>query len=85
YLPPVNTAHKSPSHPTRPQNIHTVSLTEEQDEGSRKRPKYTRSKTGCITCRIKKVKCDEIKPDCNRCRLGNKDCTWPDLNTLKKR
>lgn len=24
--------------------------------GNRKRPKYTRSKTGCLTCRVKKIK-----------------------------
>ncbi len=24
--------------------------------GQRKRPKYTRSKTGCLTCRVKKIK-----------------------------
>ncbi|KAI5776852.1 fungal-specific transcription factor domain-containing protein [Geopyxis carbonaria] len=26
-----------------------------------------RSKTGCITCRRRKKKCDEAKPDCNNC------------------
>ncbi len=27
-----------------------------QELGQRKRPKYTRSTTGCLTCRIKKIK-----------------------------
>jgi hypothetical protein len=41
--------------------------------GSRKRPKYTRSKKGCLTCRSKKIKCDERKPICTRCEHGHRD------------
>ncbi|VDB96494.1 unnamed protein product [Peniophora sp. CBMAI 1063] len=44
----------------------------------RRRPKYTRSKTGCLTCRKKKVKCDEAKPDCERCASSGRTCTWPE-------
>ncbi|KZV63812.1 hypothetical protein PENSPDRAFT_708229 [Peniophora sp. CONT] len=44
----------------------------------RRRPKYTRCKTGCLTCRKKKVKCDEAKPDCERCQNSGKTCTWPE-------
>ncbi|KIY74389.1 hypothetical protein CYLTODRAFT_4091 [Cylindrobasidium torrendii FP15055 ss-10] len=44
----------------------------------RKRPKYTRSKTGCLTCRVKKIKCDETKPGCIRCAHGQRECTWPE-------
>ncbi|QRV82572.1 Fungal Zn(2)-Cys(6) binuclear cluster domain [Ceratobasidium sp. AG-Ba] len=45
--------------------------------GNRKRPKYTRSKTGCLTCRVKKIKCDETKPICTKCVHGQRECTWP--------
>ncbi|KAI0344668.1 hypothetical protein BDW22DRAFT_1427351 [Trametopsis cervina] len=51
----------------------------------RKRPKYTRSKTGCLTCRTKKVKCDEEKPDCARCHASNRKCVWPDGLATRKR
>ncbi|EJD52383.1 hypothetical protein AURDEDRAFT_180995 [Auricularia subglabra TFB-10046 SS5] len=44
----------------------------------RKRPKYTRSKTGCLTCRGKKIKCDEMKPVCSRCAHGQRECNWPE-------
>ncbi|KAF5326286.1 hypothetical protein D9611_000045 [Ephemerocybe angulata] len=55
------------------------------DLSQRKRPKYTRSKTGCLTCRVKKVKCDESKPVCVRCSHGQRDCTWPEgVQTRKK-
>jgi len=39
----------------------------------RKRPKYTRSKAGCLICRQKKVKCDEKKPTCTRCLHGHRE------------
>ncbi|CAI6335536.1 unnamed protein product [Periconia digitata] len=33
-----------------------------------------KSKTGCITCRIRKVKCDEKKPSCKRCISTGRTC-----------
>ncbi|KAF3385094.1 hypothetical protein F1880_002222 [Penicillium rolfsii] len=43
----------------------------------------TRSKTGCRTCRIRKVKCDEEKhpvegqePQCRRCTAARIKCEW---------
>ncbi|KAJ7217787.1 hypothetical protein GGX14DRAFT_597966 [Mycena pura] len=57
----------------------------EQQPATRKRPKYTRSKTGCLTCRVKKIKCDEAKPNCMRCTHGQRDCTWPEGVPARKR
>lgn len=37
-------------------HIHVVSPSPRVENGQRKRPKYTRSKTGCMTCRGKKIK-----------------------------
>ncbi|KZT26714.1 hypothetical protein NEOLEDRAFT_1062539 [Neolentinus lepideus HHB14362 ss-1] len=51
----------------------------------RKRPKYTRSKTGCLTCRAKKIKCDETKPSCLRCTHGQRECTWPEGLPARKK
>ncbi|TFK54196.1 hypothetical protein OE88DRAFT_1161774 [Heliocybe sulcata] len=51
----------------------------------RKRPKYTRSKTGCLTCRAKKIKCDETKPNCLRCSHGQRECTWPEGVPARKK
>ncbi|KAH7009830.1 hypothetical protein EDB80DRAFT_750356 [Ilyonectria destructans] len=31
-------------------------------------------RTGCLTCKIRKVKCDERKPICERCTSGNRKC-----------
>lgn len=33
-----------------------------------------RRKTGCLTCRTRRVKCDERKPDCERCETANVEC-----------
>ncbi|KAJ7683231.1 hypothetical protein B0H17DRAFT_942044, partial [Mycena rosella] len=64
---------------------HEVSPQPRQEPATRKRPKYTRSKTGCLTCRVKKIKCDEAKPSCMRCTHGQRDCTWPDGVPARKR
>ncbi|KAI8689347.1 Zn(2)-C6 fungal-type domain-containing protein [Fusarium keratoplasticum] len=31
-------------------------------------------RTGCITCKARKVKCDEAKPECNRCVSTGRKC-----------
>ncbi|KAF8210486.1 hypothetical protein K438DRAFT_1665651, partial [Mycena galopus ATCC 62051] len=64
---------------------HEVSPQPRQEPAPRKRPKYTRSKTGCLTCRVKKIKCDEAKPNCMRCTHGQRDCTWPEGVPARKR
>ncbi|KAJ5769929.1 uncharacterized protein N7511_001980 [Penicillium nucicola] len=36
-----------------------------------------RSKSGCRTCILKKVKCDENRPQCHRCVRLQLECEWP--------
>lgn len=38
------------------------------------KPKRTR--TGCLTCRERHLKCDETKPTCNNCSKSQRDCNW---------
>ncbi|KAM7200725.1 hypothetical protein V8F20_005227 [Naviculisporaceae sp. PSN 640] len=33
-----------------------------------------RSRTGCITCKIRRVKCDETRPACHRCSSTGRTC-----------
>ncbi|KAH8682826.1 hypothetical protein BGZ60DRAFT_368780 [Tricladium varicosporioides] len=33
-----------------------------------------RGRTGCITCRIRRIKCDEAKPNCSRCTSTGRKC-----------
>lgn len=41
------------------------------------RLRHIRTKTGCLTCRSRKKKCDEAKPCCTACRRGGLNCIWP--------
>ncbi|KAH6685890.1 hypothetical protein F5X68DRAFT_170675 [Plectosphaerella plurivora] len=34
----------------------------------------SRSKSGCITCKIRRVKCDETKPACQKCLSSKRTC-----------
>ncbi|KAL1842891.1 hypothetical protein VTJ49DRAFT_3908 [Mycothermus thermophilus] len=40
--------------------------------------KHRRTRSGCYTCRSRRVKCDETHPICERCRKGKRDCVYPE-------
>lgn len=86
--PPSHYVHNSYYTPSAPSHLtHVVAPPGQRIDATqqRKRPKYTRSKTGCLTCRQKKIKCDESKPKCQRCSHGQRECTWPEgVPTRKK-
>ncbi|WXC59509.1 hypothetical protein SNK03_005371 [Fusarium graminearum] len=58
-----------------------------------KKPKWQRAskpkvRTGCLTCKVRHVKCDEEKPTCRRCRDGRVKCDGyavPDKAKLQAR
>ncbi|CAK7236122.1 hypothetical protein SEUCBS140593_009511 [Sporothrix eucalyptigena] len=39
-----------------------------------------RARTGCLTCRVRKIKCDEQKPVCRHCNRATRACAWPPLD-----
>ncbi|KAK5119621.1 hypothetical protein LTR85_007450 [Meristemomyces frigidus] len=43
--------------------------------------KHRRTRSGCYTCRQRRVKCDESHPTCDRCRKGKRECTYPGTPT----
>ena len=45
-----------------------------KEPGKRKRPFLPKTKTGCLTCKVRKVKCDEEKPACRRCTSTGRKC-----------
>ncbi|XWW92753.1 hypothetical protein V2A60_000679 [Cordyceps javanica] len=45
-----------------------------QTGGVRRRRWTPRARTGCLTCRTRRVKCDEERPVCRRCILGRLTC-----------
>ncbi|KAG9248337.1 fungal-specific transcription factor domain-containing protein [Calycina marina] len=38
------------------------------------KPKQSKSRNGCITCKTKRLKCDETKPTCHHCHKRNVPC-----------
>ncbi|XWW96046.1 hypothetical protein V2A60_004016 [Cordyceps javanica] len=36
-----------------------------------------RVRTGCFTCRTRRIKCDEAQPNCKRCRIRGLRCEYP--------
>ncbi|KAK2751267.1 C6 transcription factor [Colletotrichum kahawae] len=36
-----------------------------------------RSKNGCLSCRARRRKCDEVKPSCTSCSRSGRECSWP--------
>ncbi|KAF2787521.1 hypothetical protein K505DRAFT_411392 [Melanomma pulvis-pyrius CBS 109.77] len=40
-----------------------------------------RSKSGCMTCRTRRVKCDEIRPMCGQCSTKSRSCLWESTHT----
>lgn len=40
------------------------------------RIKHRRSRMGCMTCRLRRVKCDEKFPSCDRCHRSDRTCIY---------
>ncbi|GLB37626.1 putative GAL4-like Zn(II)2Cys6 (or C6 zinc) binuclear cluster DNA-binding domain [Lyophyllum shimeji] len=85
YIPTHTQYYSAPPPHVNHGPTHLVSPPPRPEPTQRKRPKYTRSKTGCMTCRVKKIKCDETKPNCMRCTHGQRDCTWPEGVPARKK
>ncbi|KAF9019387.1 hypothetical protein BDZ89DRAFT_320319 [Hymenopellis radicata] len=45
---------------------------------------HHKTRTGCRTCRQRKVKCDERSPVCNNCSRREVECVWTDNGTPPK-
>lgn len=53
--------------------IPPTSLADDQQRQKRTHPKV---RTGCTTCKARRIKCDGVKPVCSRCRLSNRKCVY---------
>lgn len=52
--------------------------------GSLQTRRHMRCRTGCLTCRRRKKKCDESQPSCAGCRRNNLECEWESSDSLSK-
>lgn len=46
--------------------------------------KTKRSFSGCVSCKKRKIKCDENKPCCNNCTKRNLECIWRDYRNKRR-
>ncbi|KAK0725036.1 hypothetical protein B0H67DRAFT_550682 [Lasiosphaeris hirsuta] len=44
----------------------------------RKRRAHKRSRNGCLTCKQRHIRCDEVKPICTNCLTRGGDCGYPE-------
>jgi hypothetical protein len=51
--------------------------------GNRRRQKFTRTRTGCLCCRARRIKCDEGRPVCKRCIIAKKDVSSSGRGIIK--
>lgn len=63
--------------PCRPRNSVSASDGAESQNGDVPKARIRRVQTGCLMCKRRKKKCDEIKPRCGDCRRLCLDCAWP--------
>ncbi|TRX98337.1 hypothetical protein FHL15_000982 [Xylaria flabelliformis] len=59
------------SHPQRPSSPDGY---DDEDLSQKRAPVRKRTKTGCLTCRKRRIKCDEGKPTCNNCLKSKRQC-----------
>ncbi|KAL5332564.1 hypothetical protein BJX70DRAFT_404478 [Aspergillus crustosus] len=43
----------------------------------RPRRRHRKSRNGCMECKRRRIKCDEMKPSCSRCILTRQSCIYP--------
>ncbi|KAL1893502.1 hypothetical protein Sste5346_006330 [Sporothrix stenoceras] len=58
-----------------PENVRAESVDAERPR------KRRRARTGCLTCRARRVKCDETHPQCGNCANRYVECTWADASS----
>jgi hypothetical protein len=60
------------NHSLTPLTTSSTGTTEPEKEEDKTVKK--RTKTGCQTCRTRRIKCDEAKPECNNCVKSKRQC-----------
>lgn len=51
----------------------------------RVKKKHKKTRTGCVTCKHRRVKCDEKKPICDRCSALGKPCFYKPVTQIARR
>ncbi|KAI1497701.1 hypothetical protein F5X99DRAFT_357250 [Biscogniauxia marginata] len=73
-MEPTDAASKDDSAESRPSRPSTEDEKDDGNATSKKAPIRKRTKTGCLTCRKRRIKCDEGRPTCNNCLKSKRQC-----------
>jgi hypothetical protein len=71
-------------HPAKLEPKHPTSGMDDQHDQRRSSntSRLGRSRLGCLTCKRRKVRCNEQRPRCSHCERLNLQCTWKSNATL---
>lgn len=69
-------AHTNSPSPQNELSESRVVPTKKRDSDATVEGKPKRTRTGCLTCRERHLKCDETKPTCHNCCKSQRDCNW---------
>ncbi|KAF5025100.1 hypothetical protein F66182_2801 [Fusarium sp. NRRL 66182] len=62
--------------PRLPSGMATLSHSAPGTRSATSARRHVRSREGCLTCKRRKVKCDEQRPRCSHCERLNMECKW---------
>ncbi len=57
----------------------------QEPKEKKKRASKPKVRSGCVTCKIRRIKCDEAKPECSRCISTGRKCDGYEIKPRKKR
>ncbi|KAI1409936.1 hypothetical protein F5Y13DRAFT_169250 [Hypoxylon sp. FL1857] len=53
-----------------------LATVDDQGRNVRQRRYHAKSKAGCVACKKRRIKCDEVRPKCGRCSARNVECRF---------
>jgi hypothetical protein len=80
---PSHSFYKPPSALAMPNSSDTSSRKPARTREWKPRGRGLRTRTGCLTCRKRHLKCNEVKPVCGPCTRSNHTCLYADPSALK--
>lgn len=64
--------------------LQIISRSEHVEKPKKTRKSHTKSRTGCLTCRTRRKKCDETKPVCLQCSSTGRKCDGYAVKDVQK-
>ncbi|KAI5813282.1 fungal-specific transcription factor domain-containing protein [Pyronema omphalodes] len=80
FAPPPPTPTPTPTTTNPTHNLHRINsqtslkVSTSPPGSSSTKPKQSKSRNGCVTCKAKRLKCDETKPTCQQCQKRGVPC-----------